>query len=194
MLHIRVVTPPALTGDLTDWLGNHPGVAGIVVHPGAARRPPGDAVHFDIRQAAANEVFERLRRMGLDAAAPSASSRSTRPWRPSASRAAPVRSSGSGARLGAGGGGIRAGSEYPPSFYVLLTIAGLIAAVGILTNSQILVVGAMVVGPEYSAIIVVALVRHQSGRSVEPDCWRCSGLPGRDRRDVRCSPRGPRLG
>jgi len=29
--------------------------------------------------------------------------------------------------------------------------------VGILTNSQILIVGAMVVGPEYSAIIAAAL-------------------------------------
>jgi len=52
---------------------------------------------------------------------------------------------------------IRGGAAYPPSFYALLTIAGLIGAVGILTNSQILIVGAMVVGPEYSAIIAVAL-------------------------------------
>jgi hypothetical protein len=37
----------------------------------------------------------------------------------------------------------------PPSFYILLIIAGLIGAVSILTNSQILVVGAMVVGPGY---------------------------------------------
>ena len=54
-------------------------------------------------------------------------------------------------------GTIRAGAAYPPSFYVLLVAAGLIAAVGILTNSQILVVAAMVVGPEYSAIIAAAL-------------------------------------
>jgi uncharacterized hydrophobic protein (TIGR00271 family) len=40
---------------------------------------------------------------------------------------------------------------------VLLTIAGLIAAQGILTNSQILIVGAMIVGPEYGAIASVAL-------------------------------------
>ena len=52
---------------------------------------------------------------------------------------------------------IRAGGHYPPSWFILLTIAGLIAAVGIFTNSQILIVGAMVVGPEYSAIIAVAL-------------------------------------
>ena len=52
---------------------------------------------------------------------------------------------------------IRAGGRYPPSWFLLLTIAGLIAAVGLLTNSQILIVGAMVVGPEYDAIISVAL-------------------------------------
>ena len=52
---------------------------------------------------------------------------------------------------------IVAGGRYPPSWYILLTIAGLIAAVGIFTNSQILIVGAMVVGPEYSAIVSVAL-------------------------------------
>jgi uncharacterized membrane protein len=59
--------------------------------------------------------------------------------------------------VGDGGSAIRAGQSYAPSFYGLLAIAGLIGAVGILTNSQILIVGAMVVGPEYSAIIAVAL-------------------------------------
>ena len=46
---------------------------------------------------------------------------------------------------------------YAPSFYILFAIAGLIGAVGILTNSQILIVGAMVVGPEYNAIMGIAL-------------------------------------
>jgi uncharacterized hydrophobic protein (TIGR00271 family) len=54
-------------------------------------------------------------------------------------------------------GTIRANASYPLSFYLLLVIASLIGAVGILTNSQILVVGAMVVGPEYFAIIAAAL-------------------------------------
>jgi hypothetical protein len=52
---------------------------------------------------------------------------------------------------------IRGGAVYSPSFFGLLAIAGLIGAVGILTNSQILIVGAMVVGPEYGAIIAAAL-------------------------------------
>jgi uncharacterized hydrophobic protein (TIGR00271 family) len=45
---------------------------------------------------------------------------------------------------------------FPPSWFALLVIAGLIGAIGILTNSQILIVGAMVVGPEYGAIISLA--------------------------------------
>ena len=52
---------------------------------------------------------------------------------------------------------IRSDAVYAPSFYILLAIAALIGAVGILTNSQILIVGAMVVGPEYNAIMGVAL-------------------------------------
>jgi uncharacterized hydrophobic protein (TIGR00271 family) len=52
---------------------------------------------------------------------------------------------------------IRERGTYRPSWFVLLAIAGIIGAVGILTNSQILVVGAMVVGPEYGAMIGVAL-------------------------------------
>ena len=62
---------------------------------------------------------------------------------------------------------IRAGGEYPLSFYALLVIAGLIGAVGILTNSQILIVAAMVVGPEYGAIMATALgIDKGDGRAV----------------------------
>jgi uncharacterized hydrophobic protein (TIGR00271 family) len=51
---------------------------------------------------------------------------------------------------------ITADGLYPPSWYGLLVIAGVIGAVGILNNSQILVVAAMVVGPEYGAITSIA--------------------------------------
>jgi uncharacterized hydrophobic protein (TIGR00271 family) len=52
---------------------------------------------------------------------------------------------------------IRSNAVYAPSFFLLLAIAGLIGAVGILISSQILIVGAMVVGPEYNAIMGIAL-------------------------------------
>jgi uncharacterized hydrophobic protein (TIGR00271 family) len=167
MLHVRVVSPPPLTAELAGWLGAEPGVDNVFVHPGAARRPQGDAVQFEVRQGSANAVFERLRSLGLDGPGPISVEQVD---------AALTRGDGSGygprRRERAPvwelvEATIRAGEEYAPSFYILLTVAGLIAAVGILTNSQILVVGAMVVGPEYSAIIAVALAMgYRNSRSV----------------------------
>ena len=159
MLHVRVVSPAAQTESLTDLLASAPGVQNLVVRAGAARRPPGDAVEFDVRDAAANPVLAALRELGLDRDAVICVER--------------VDATLTGAAYPAGGHGalrqeiapvwemveatIHQGEAYAPSFYILLAIAGLIGAVGILTNSQILIVGAMVVGPEYNAIMGVAL-------------------------------------
>ncbi len=158
-LHVRVVSPVALTESLTERLVAAPGVQNVVVQAGAARRPPGDAVQFDVRDAAANPVFKALRELGLD--------------RDGVICVERVDATLTGQRLQAADHGalrretapvwemveavIHQGEAYAPSFYILLAIAALIGAVGILTNSQILIVGAMVVGPEYNAIIGVAL-------------------------------------
>jgi uncharacterized hydrophobic protein (TIGR00271 family) len=160
MLHVRVVSPPALTESLIGRLAAAPGVQNVVVRPGAARRPPGDAVQFDVRNAAANPVFKDLRDLGLDRdgaviCVERVDATLTGPPSPAPGHGAlrqetaPVWEMVEAA--------IRQGEAYAPSFYVLLAIAGLIGAVGILTNSQILIVGAMVVGPEYDAIMGVAL-------------------------------------
>ena len=159
MLHVRVVTPPSVTGPLLDRLAAVPGIQNLIVLNGAARRPDGDAVFFDVHDSAANLAFRALRDLGLDRDGPIAVEQ--------------VDASLTGAARAGGGIGspageiapvwemveatIRAGAVYSPSFFALLAVAGLIAAVGILTNSQILIVGAMVVGPEYNAIIAVAL-------------------------------------
>ena len=59
MLYVRVVSPVAQTESLTDLLAAAPGVHNLVVRAGAARRPPGDAVQFDVSDAAANPVLAR---------------------------------------------------------------------------------------------------------------------------------------
>ncbi|HEY6274940.1 MAG TPA: DUF389 domain-containing protein [Streptosporangiaceae bacterium] len=159
MLHVRIASPADVTGRLVAILAADPGVLNLVVLMGAARHPDGDAVQFDLHTGAANPVFRQLRDLRLDGRgsimvetvdaaltgpAPPAGRR-----RPYHGEIAPVWEMVEA--------GIRGRGVYPPSFFALLIIARLIAAVGILTNSQILVVGAMVVGPEYSAIIAVAL-------------------------------------
>src|SRR5690242_5018714 len=157
MLHVRVVSPVTLTGSLTDRLAAAPGVQNVVVRSGAARRPDGDAVEFDVRDGAANPVLAALRELGLD--------------RDGVICIGRVDATLSGPAAGNHGAlrqetapvwemveaVIRQGEAYAPSFYILLAVAGLIGAVGILTNSTILIVGAMEVGPEYNAIVGVAL-------------------------------------
>ena len=56
MLHVRLVSPAALTGRLTERLATAPGVQNVVVQAGAAR-PGGDAVQSDVADEAANPVF-----------------------------------------------------------------------------------------------------------------------------------------
>jgi len=59
--------------------------------------------------------------------------------------------------MGDGGGHHPRRAGICSTLYVLLAVAGLIGAVGLITNSQVLIVAAMVVGPEYNAIITVTL-------------------------------------
>jgi len=159
MLHVRAVIPAPLTESLIGRLAAAPGVQNVVVRAGAALRPHGDAVQFDVRDAAANPVFRTLRELGLDRDRVICVERVDATL---ADPASPARGRGVLRRETAPvwemvEAVIRHGEAYAPSFYALLAMAGLIGAVGILTNSQILIVGAMVVGPEYNAIMGVAL-------------------------------------
>jgi uncharacterized hydrophobic protein (TIGR00271 family) len=166
VIHVRAVSPQDVTRRLTESLATNPGVLNLIVLEGAARSPEGDAVQFDVITAAANLVLGDLRKLGIDRrgsiiienvdAGISDRAASAERLQPRALNRAPVWEEAE-AR-------IRAGGTYPPSWFALLTIAGLIGVVGILTNSQILIVGAMVVGPEYAAIISVALGVNKTDR------------------------------
>jgi uncharacterized hydrophobic protein (TIGR00271 family) len=158
VIHLRVVSPPDVTPTLVPVLDNEPAVMNLTVLPGAVRNPDGDAVHFDVLHGAANEVIGRLRDLGLerrgsivldnvDTAMSAYADRATA-RRGRFQQFTPVWAEIE-ARIALDG-------TFPPSWFALLVIAGLIGAVGILTNSQILIVGAMVVGPEYGAIISLA--------------------------------------
>ena len=164
--HVRLVSAPDRTDVLLETLASDPGVSSLVVLPGAAQRPGGDAVQFDVGPGSANSVFRQLKRFTgghheavavqyVDATLGEAPTPAAKHF--VVQRDLPPVWELVEAR-------IRSDAVYAPSFYILLAIAGLIGAVGILTNSQILIVGAMVVGPEYNAIISVALGIDQRAR------------------------------
>jgi uncharacterized hydrophobic protein (TIGR00271 family) len=159
VLHIRVVSPPATTGRLVESLAADGGVANLVVLPAVAVLPHGDAVQFDVMSNSANAVLAQLRHFGIDRAS-SIIVESVDAAIVDEPRRATWRQSYHGERAPVWElirARITEEATYSPSFYALLIFAALIGACGILTNSQILIVGAMVVGPEYSAIISVAL-------------------------------------
>jgi uncharacterized hydrophobic protein (TIGR00271 family) len=164
MLHVRVVSPAHVTGQLVDRLNTDSGVVNVVVLPATGTRPDGDAVQFDVMIASANQVLRQLRDFGLDRESSVAVESVEATVADDATIAAraridPRRRFYHGERAPVWElvkTRIAEDAEYAPSFFALLAFAGLIGACGILTNSQILIVGAMVVGPEYSAILAVA--------------------------------------
>ncbi|MFE1290038.1 DUF389 domain-containing protein [Streptomyces sp. NPDC058751] len=169
LLHVRMVSPAGLTDAVVSRLAADPSVVNLVVQPGAARSPEGDALSCDVLTGGANEVLRGLRELHLD----EVGSIVVEPVdmaitghlvhedaeRPGLLSRAPVWEEVE-AR-------IRAQGTYAPSFYLYLVVAALIGAVGIVVNSQILIVAAMVVGPEYGAIVSVALgIERHSRRRV----------------------------
>ncbi len=176
MLEVSVVSPAATTARLTAALGADAGVSNIVTLAGAARSPDGDAVSFDVADASANPVFRLLRELDLDRDGLICVQRvDAALTEHPAGRDQLMRGRGRGALRREIApvwelveAVIHDGEAYALSFYALLAIAGLIGAVGILANSPILIVGAMVVGPEYNAIIAAALgISNGDRRSVK---------------------------
>ncbi|GAA2975034.1 DUF389 domain-containing protein [Kitasatospora sp. NPDC127116] len=159
MVHLRLVTPPDVTDETVDMLTGDRYVFNLVVLASTARHPDGDAIECDVLAGAANEVLRNLRELDVDRRgsvviesvdmAFSGLAEEAETHQLGALAHAPV--------WEAVEARIRAEGTYLPSFYVYLIIAGIIGSVGILTNSQILIVAAMVVGPEYGAITSVAL-------------------------------------
>jgi len=168
VIHLRVVSPPDITGIVMHMLRSEPGVINLTLHPDAVRHPDGDAVYFDVLHGAANDVIERLRGLGVDQRGSIIlenvdTSISAHADRVAAQRARYQQFTPVWAEVE---GRIALEGSFPPSWFGLLVIAGLIGAIGIVTNSQILIVGAMVVGPEYGAILSLAfgLIGRDSSR------------------------------
>ncbi|MFJ6835953.1 DUF389 domain-containing protein [Streptomyces sp. NPDC091209] len=169
MIHVRMVSPARLTDAAVALLAADPSVLNLVVQPGIARNPDGDALACDVLTGGANDVLRGLRELHLDEVGsiviePVDMAFSGRAAQAGADRLGALSRAPVWEEVEAR---IRAQGTYAPSFYLYLVVAGLIGAVGIVTNSQILIVAAMVVGPEYGAIVSVALgIDQRSGPRV----------------------------
>jgi uncharacterized hydrophobic protein (TIGR00271 family) len=168
MLHLRIVSPSDRTDVVLDVVRSDPATANVSVLRGAAIDPAGDLVLFDVAREGVNDIIVTLRELGLhhdgsiaiehvdvsvsDAAA-------------TAEQRAPGEG-GDAAVWEEVDARVRDESVLTTSFLVFMSIAALIAAVGLLEDSQILIVGAMVVGPEFGPLagLAVGLLKRSARR------------------------------
>jgi uncharacterized hydrophobic protein (TIGR00271 family) len=166
MLHLRVIAPTDLRDSVIDTLTDNPGVALLVVHRDAATVPQGDEITADIARESANEIVESLKALGvkergaitLDVVDTVLSMRAYRAEEQAAGDPADAVVWDELATR------TREESTLNVTFLTFLCLACLIAAVGVVTDSPVTVVGAMVVGPEFGplAALAVSLVRRKT--------------------------------
>jgi uncharacterized hydrophobic protein (TIGR00271 family) len=162
VITLRVLSSPELTPSLLGLLSEHPGATHVVCHRGAAVAPPGDVVLADLAREAVSDVVTRVRALpGGDVCALTLDAVDTT-----------LSLEADAAEAAAPGLGVDAvvweevesrtsqEAQLSVSFLVLLVVATVVAAVALLVDSAVLLVGAMVVGPEFGPVagVTVALV------------------------------------
>jgi uncharacterized hydrophobic protein (TIGR00271 family) len=165
MLHLRIYAPADLTSAVEQVLRSEPTVSTLAVLKGASIRPPGDLVLADVPRESANAVVDRLTETGVHLHG-SIQLEPVRSW---------VSQPGYDAESAAPGAESDAivwvdvikrayeESQLTFAFATFMVFATLIASIGIVLDSQILIIAAMVLGPEFGAVAAlgIALLRRR---------------------------------
>jgi uncharacterized hydrophobic protein (TIGR00271 family) len=167
MLRLQISVPSTLTDEVLEILVDDPAVSALSVVRKASIRPPGDLMFADVAREAANDVVDRLRDLGV----PREGTVHIEPvhtWLSQRGFDAARRAPGSGADAVVWADVTQRAydeSELNWTYMSFMTLATLIAGIAIVLDSQILVIGAMVLGPEFMAVAAlgVGLVRRRGG-------------------------------
>lgn len=165
MQHLRITSPHDLTPAVLDLLRQDPAVTSLSCVPDAALVPEGDLVEADLPREAVNEVVDALRDIGVQHEGaihviPVAT------WISRPALEAERQTPGSSADAVVWAEVTQRSfdeSELNWTFLTFMTLATMIASIAIVLDSQILVIGAMVLGPEFLpvAALGLALVRRR---------------------------------
>ena len=154
MYHLRIVAPEDCAERALELLCTSPSVTNVVHMHGAAKRPAGDVILADVAPEDTSVILADLRELGLHKNGSIALETIDTSISDEARRAEK-------AAKGAPGDAVvweqveeRTSEEATLtwSFLAFMVLATLIAAVGLLLNSAVLIVGAMVVGPEFGPV------------------------------------------
>ena len=163
MLHLQLRVPGDLTDEVVRRLTDDDTVTNVAVVPGGYTKPAGTLVIADVAREGANPVVASLRSLGLHHAGSimlSEPETILSDATDAAERAAPGIPD-DGIVWDIVENKVRTESVLSWAFASFLTLATLIAGAGRLLDQPILIIGAMVVGPEFSpvAAICVGLAR-----------------------------------
>ena len=169
MLHLRILVPADLTPAVESLLRREPSVVHVTLVRGAAVDPDGDLFEGDIETSGLAAVLSRLEDLGVTRRG-SLSFSDILDARSRAADAARARDRTLGAEFIAWdevAARTREDVAITPPYLILMILAGTIAAAGILTNNELLIVGAMIVSPDYGPLagLCVALVSRQLERA-----------------------------
>ncbi|MDH6541516.1 DUF389 domain-containing protein [Streptomyces sp. SPB4] len=154
MLHLRMITPHALTDQVVELIDRTVGTTHLVVLTGAARDPAGDVVMCDVAREAADELLQEMRSLGID----ESGSIAVEHIDLSISRRADMaEEEAPGEAADAVIWEQLAESTHEEStltitYSVFLIVATMIAACGVVLDNAVLIVGAMAVGPEFGPL------------------------------------------
>jgi uncharacterized hydrophobic protein (TIGR00271 family) len=165
LVHLRIVAPASLAGRVLDVLEGSPSVVDVVRIPDVARKPHGDLVLCDVAREDASVLLAELRRLGVDrvgtivveeigTAISDVAREAERVARGHPADAVVWEEVESRTRESA---------ELSGAFVAFMVLATAIAAIGVLTDSVVLIIGAMVVGPEFGPLagVCVAFVQRR---------------------------------
>ncbi|HYH72396.1 MAG TPA: DUF389 domain-containing protein [Nocardioides sp.] len=166
MLSLRISVPAALTDDVVALLTDSEGVTGLTLLRGASLIPLGDVVTADLARERANPVLDALRNLGVHREG-TVRIDPVDTWLSRPAFEAELEAPGASADAVVWtqvGHRAYADSELNWTYLSFMVLATLIAGVAIIVDSSILVIGAMVLGPEFGPIaaIGVALVRRRT--------------------------------
>lgn len=165
MLHLRISAPSHLTEAVAAMLTDDPAVSSVAVLRGVSVKPAGDIVLADVAREGANEIVDQLRTLGLQNEG-TVHVEPVRTWLSLGGYEAEQRTPGSSADAVVWADVTHRAyeeSELNWTYLSFMTLATLIAGIAIVLDSQILVIGAMVLGPEFVPIAALglALVRRR---------------------------------
>jgi uncharacterized hydrophobic protein (TIGR00271 family) len=181
MVHLRIVVPSDRSEQVLGLLEATPSACNLVFLPAVARQPSGDVVLCDVAREDASVLIEDLKELGvardgsisleqIDSQISDAADRAEHaaPGAPADAvvwEEVEARTSES--------------TELGGNFLVFMVLACLIASVGIFLGSPILIVGAMVVGPEFGPLagFCVAIVERRANVALRSLAALAVGFP-----------------